>query len=95
MWFRFTDLHVTVVGVMTSVVFGFVGSSFPRQGSFVANLSGFLVFLFLNPMILTRAIDKKRHPEDAWRYLIVNEIIALSFGILVASTLKVFASHLL
>ena len=83
------DLHVVVVGFFTAALFGgslgLVAQSPPPPIALLIQ-SALLVGVFLSPMILVRAWDKRRFPKEARSYLLVQSTvilmsIALAFGL--------------
>ncbi len=80
------DLHIVVLGITVSVllvgivsVITFVPGTPRLLPCLVMGLVPLLVFL--EPSIITRAIDRKKIGGETWRYFGVNTLIAMLYGI--------------
>ncbi len=80
------DLHIVVLGLIVSVLFvGFVSTITIVPGTFTA-LPVIIYCLipslvFLEPMILTGTLDRRKRRAHALRYFGVNTLIAVTYGI--------------
>lgn len=80
------DLHIVVLGITVSVllvaivsVITFVPGTPRLLPCMVMGLV--LLLVFLEPSIITRAIDRKKICGDAWGYFFVNTGVAVLYGI--------------
>ena len=81
------DFHIIVMGFIVSALFVGIVSMItfaPGTPGFVPVLCycSIPTLVFLEPTIITGAIDRRKHRADSIRYFVVNTFIALTYGII-------------
>lgn len=84
---KILDLHALLIGFVISVILVGIFSTITfTPNSFSLNiylLAGIMAFLvILQPILVTRAIARKRTGNNAWSYYAFNSLIAVSYGII-------------
>jgi hypothetical protein len=84
-YFDELDFHVIAAGIVFVPVLALCQATWAPSWAATPAFSAAVVFLGLNPMIITRAIDNRAKPASAIRYLIINELLAALIALLSAA----------